>query len=628
MKIKIFNQLDFIFFCIFLLSVPFSVTVSQGFAIFSILSYFSLRVPKFKDFPFIFWFFLAMYASLLLPLCFGYLTSDTGWMKLLTHSEFSDIWMTLLILPAQGFSRYQKMRVKQLLVVSALLFIFTGILSTLFPYRLSSFVMDGFRYLEGKRLPHQIFLWKDLDLSLFLPIGFQNTHLTYGALLILFFPSLFYKTFRLLRIRKPSSRLLKARLTYSFLSLIAIVLLLLNQSRSIWLGFLLALLFVSNFKEKLSYLRKYLFKTIMVFTFLFGLIAILYQHNWLFQRSITQLFAKQTLENQRIWIHKANLRMIEIHPLTGIGAGNYKNGFEASYVPLIKENPYLYYEIFITPKSHAHHDFLHFSILGGLISAVAFIILWIAIVDKLIRTGKDQTIYLGIYAIFIGGMFQCFVLDDETFLPLLAITSLFDFKIFTLSKKSISLVLIPLFLSISSILYFTRFHEKSMFVHRTRTSENFLDPLAQTTINGSNQNLNSLESKDYYFKLEGCLSHKTNFDQNPIRREEPLSLIIEIPKQRTDAEHPIRYEIEVRFRDAFDQDKAFKAHSEHVLKKFTGTFVSGKNQITIPLLNLKKNDELHFYDFGIRYIYQSSKNIKILPILRLKENCESQSILP
>lgn len=627
MKIKAINQLDFIFFCIFLLTVPFSVTVSQGFAILSILSYFSFRLPKFKDFPLIFWLFFAMYFSLLLPLFFGYFRNQTGLIALLTHSEFSDVWMTLILLPAQGFNKGQKRRVKQLLVVSALLLLFTGILSTFFPYRLSSYVMDGFRYLEGRRLPHQIYLWKDLNLSLFLPIGFQNTHLTYGALLILFFPSLFYKTFRLFKIRKTTPPLFKARLSHSLLSLIAIVLLLLNQSRSIWLGFLLALLFVSNFKVKFSNARKFFFKTLVVLTFLFGLSALLYQYNWLFQRSITQLFAKQTLENQRVWIHKANLKLIETHPLLGIGAGGYKDGFEASYRPLIKKSSYLYYEIFITPKAHAHHDFLHFFILGGLMTGGLFLLLWIGIVGALVRSKKDRPIYLGIYAIFIAGMFQCFLLDDETLLPLLAISSLFDLKIFSVSKKSIILVLLPLACSIFAILYFTRSSAESMFVHRTRTQQNFLDPLAQATINGSVQRLNSWDREVYDFKLEGCLSHIANFDQTPVKREEPLSLLIEIPEQSTGAEPPIRYEIDLRYRDAFDQDKAFKAHSEHVIQTITGEFVVGKNLISLPLRNRTEKEALHFFDFGIRYFYRSSKNIKILPVLRLKENCESQSIL-
>ncbi len=617
-----FRDLDFSFFILFLLSVPFSVTISQAFAIFSILSYFVVRFSNFKDFPYLFWLLLGLYLSLLLPYLWNPITFVSQAQSITLKSEFSDFWMVFILLPARHFTKYQKTKIKKCILISAMLLVLAGVISTFFPYRLSTFFMDGFRYIEGRRLPHQIGILNFLQLRLFLPIGFQNTHLTYGALLALFTPSIFFHCYRLIKTQMKGKKSILTIFFFLILSLSALLLLLLNQSRSIWLGLILSFVFLNKNLLNIEFFIDHFKKILTSIFFFLAFVCFLFQTNWLFERSITQIFKKQTLENQRVWIHKANLKIIEDSHFLGIGAGRYKENFQSSYVPLIIEKPYLFYEISITPKSHAHHDFLQFLLLGGLFSATIFICVWISMIQNIIKVGKKYFLFLGIYAIFVAGFFQCFMLDDESFLPLLAFVSLLPNHFTLPNRKSSLIVIIPLLLSLFQIYNLTRISEEDLFIHRTRTANNFLDATSQKTINGKSTSINVSSSNAYYFKLEGCLSHHTNFIGKPSKRKIPFHFKLETEKYSNKEISPIGYEIEIRRRDSFDQDMKFQVHTETVIRTLTGGFNSNITPISIEVPVAPEDNVIYFYDFGIKYLYQNDQNEKLMPVLRIKENCD------
>ena len=616
------KRLDFTFFCLFLLAVPFSVTISQAFAVLSILCYLVFRYPKFKDFPLLFWFLVSLSFCIFVTRLISGILSFQELSSILLRSEVSDFWMAFLLLPASKFTREQKSKIRFLLQVVAFFLILTGLLSFVFPYRLSSFVMDGFTYVEGKRLPHLIVSVDWLHLKLYLPIGFQNTHLTYGALLVLFSPTIFRQTFRLFLIKQNHQRFQRISFFYLLLCILILLLLLLNQSRSIWLGILLGSLVFFDLKKLVVLNRKNLLRLFAILLPCLVLAIVIYQENWLFRRSIEQLFTKQTLENQRVWIHKANFNLIKNHPYLGIGAGNYPTFFENSYNPILVEKPYLFYEISITPKSHAHHDFLHFFVLGGITCAFLYISIWFMISYRILKQGKTIGIFIGIYAVFIGGMFQCFMLDDETFLPLLGLLSIASSVKLKCQFKSISVVIIPLLFSVYSLYQLNLTDEKLLFIHRTRDSHNFLLPEAQATINGTETNIQMNQNLQYYFKLEGCLSRSKTFQSEGTLRKKPLHLTIEIPKNPAAFTFPNRYEIELRERESFDQDKYFRAHKESVLGLIRNELRIGINKIEVPIPQMENEGTLKFYDFGIRYFFENKSEHWKLPILHLNENCD------
>ncbi len=535
--------------------------------------------------------------------------------------------MLFLLLPASKFSNQQRSTIQRLFKFSALLLIFAGIISLFFPYRLSTFVMDGFRYVEGRRLPHLIAVIPSIELRLFLPIGFQNTHLTYGALLALFIPSLFLHLYRLLSIRSRKASLnVSVCLFYLIFSFAGLVLLLLNQSRSIWIGLLLSILLLVTWKKAVFVLKQNAISFIGIATFLIILIFILYQANWLFKRSIDQLFTKQTLENQRAWIHKANFSMLQNHILGGIGSGNYKAAFEDSYDELIEEKPYLYYEISITPKVHAHHDLIHFFIIGGILSGILFLILWYVLLDRMLLQTRHSAIFIGIYAVFIGGMFQCYFLDDETLLPLFAIFSLTKIsrsKPVKLNKTAISLFMIPAGISLLLNFSLSRSNADQLFIHRTRDLNNLLSPIAQKTINGIPQNIINKNEENFYFKLEGCLSQVASLHGNSRPRQKPLTLSFLLPENETSqTTFPIRYKIELRKRDSFDQDQRFQVHSESVFRVQEGEFHRGENRVQIDLPIESAGTEIHFWDLGIMYIFELDQTERWIPKVELKPDCD------
>lgn len=520
-------------------------------------------------------------------------------------------------------------------MIGAWCLVLSGILSVFFPYRLASFVMDGLQYLEGKRLPHLIGHLPVSSLPVYLPIGFQNTHLTYGGLLALFLPFLLQKTFRLLQLKPPMrSRLFSGILLHLILSLLGILLLFLNQSRSIWIGLVVSMLFYISIKGNLNvkafyrFFKKYNIRIILISLFLISGCVVLYKSNWLFQRSIDQLFTKQTLENQRVWIHKGTRHIIESHPFFGVGSGNYKKEFESSYLELVENKPYLYYEISITPKSHAHHDFLHFVSLGGVIAGLLFLFLWILILKLFLRNPKNSRQYMGVYSIFIAGFFQCYLLDDEVVLPLLGILSLIprtEKKIpaIRVFLQSVLFLIIPVGLSLSLIFIGTNAKENELFLHRTRDIHNFLSPIAQKTVNGVSENIPNSEEA-FYFKLEGCLSHFANLDGRKKKRESPYSFqIVLSPGQKTGV-LPNAVRIERRERDSFDQDQKFKAHGEKILLEKEYHLQTGKNEFDFSNIPFSNPTEILFLDFGIEYIWNKEElgnKERLIPILKIKENC-------
>ncbi|WP_167884460.1 O-antigen ligase family protein [Leptospira ilyithenensis] len=628
-----FQKLTVVFLSLFWVTVPFSVSVSQISAIISMFCFVLVfRFPKPGSIP-IFWIGIAFYFWI-----FGirFLSGIEGlpeWKKILIHSEFSDFWMFLLLPVLQSQSRKDKTKIRRFVQIGACFLILSGLVSVVFPYRLAGFVMDGFQYLEGKRLPHLIGHLPGLGIPLYLPIGFQNTHLTYGGLLSLFLSFLILKTFRLFKLKKLQRGKFSGKILFLlFLSFSGVLLLFLNQSRSIWIGLSVSLIFYLSIKRKTHWepvyevLKKSYIRIIVAsFIFLFVFFA-LYRSNWLFQRSIDQLFTKQTLENQRVWIHKGTRNIIEAHPYFGVGSGNYKKKFEFSYLPLIEKKPYLYYEISITPKSHAHHDFLHFVSLGGFVAGTLFLFLWVQILISFLRNPKHSGQYLGIYSVFIAGFFQCYLLDDEVVLPFLGILSLLpgsnrEITFRTKLKQSVLFLLFPLFISLSLIYLGTKAKEDELFFHRTRDIHNFLSPIAQKTINGAAQTIP--DSEVFYFKLEGCLSHFANLNGKKRKREKPYSFRIDLPQSK-EGTFPEAVKIELRERESFDQDQKFKAHKERILSENKFQLQKGENKFDFSNIPFSNSEEIYFLDFGIEYVWKKEKgklSEKSIPVLKIEENC-------
>lgn len=632
-----FHKISFVFLCLFFLLSPFSISLSQIFCGLSLLFLFLEGIQKktLPKPPTSFWFWIGLYLSFLItPILHP---ESFQWQKNVVKSEFGDVWMGFLLLHQTNLSPLEKKQLKRYVYMGGVFLILSGLVSLFSHYRLAPYVMDGFRYLEGKRLPH--LLSQIQGISIYLPIGFQSTHLTYGGLLAVYLPSVWEKTYRFLRSEIMRTRYWKWALSSVFLSGLSLVFLFLNQSRSIWIGFLLGAVIL--FQKQKTSLRK-LFPWLLGGTFfLLTIFVLFYQTNWLFQRAIEDLFAKRSLENQRIWIHKMNFAILKEDFGLGIGAGMYSERFLDFAIPIVDALPELYYDLFITPKSHAHFDFLHGVLLGGILACFFSLgFLW-TVTRSLEQTNRHLFFFLGVFVVLIAGSFQCFLLDDEVLLPFLGLLALlpnqntetqsrfsqkqtirfreiFAASLFRSLPFSFVFLLLWISLSLTVTYLWSRTEDKDLVLHRTRTKDNFPSPLSQLSINGEKTLPLPEGTKDWYFKLAGCLDKEANFRRDSRRREKPIQLQILRETDKT-IHQPKTITVEIRKRESFDQDKEYRVQGETVWKTIPFSNVEETIRISVDPKEFT-NDAAEFVDFGILYEWEG--NSPHLPRIQISGNCE------
>ncbi|PJZ45728.1 O-antigen ligase family protein [Leptospira brenneri] len=622
-----FHKISVVFLYLFFVLSPFSISLCQIFAGASIF-FFILDSIYRRQFP-------SLEPNLLIwiLLYLGYLITPvlhwdtTNWKQTLLKSEFGDVWMAFLLTFHSRLSPEEKTGLKGAIRLGALALILSGILSLLSPYRLAPFVMDGFQYLEGRRLPHLLVHFLD-KVSLYLPIGFQSTHLTYGGLLAIYLPSLWERTAKGWFIAKKKQKYRLSLIWYLVLSSLGVFLLFLNQSRSIWFGLVFGLFLISLHK-KVS-IKKYLPILGLGFFVLTILLFLFYQNNWLFQRAIDDLFAKRSLENQRVWIHKMNFAILKDFYIFGIGSGNYSFEFIEKANVIVARLPELYYDLSITPKSHAHFDLIHFWLLGGIISGISFLYFLYLETKNILEDTKHTIFYLGFFAIVFAGSFQCFLLDDEVLLPFLGILCLLPARkkrenftgskfTFQNSKNIFLLLFLWILISFLGALYLTKTPETELFVHRARTKHNFPTALAQASINASLPVAVQKGTGELYFKLSGCLDHTINFKETQRVRKTPVQLKIHW-EEKVEGELPESLVLEIRKRESFDQDKEYRVQAERIVK--TENFVHLRSKQTIqvdPKDHL--GNELEFIDFGFLYTWKENVN-PYLPRIEITGNCD------
>ncbi|EMY77623.1 O-antigen ligase [Leptospira weilii serovar Ranarum str. ICFT] len=424
-------------FGLFLLSFPQSVSVSQVFGALTIATCYPLffleeeskNVWKKIQSPFLI--FFGIYILLFLSSLLHAETYSPFFKKFLKQSEFGDFWMFLLF-PASFLVASKETNqtiLKKILIASATITIVLGWFSLFSEVRVGKFVANGFRYAPGDRLQH--FSGNVGPIKLYLPIGMMNTHLTFGGLLGLFLPGLLVDWFVSAKKKKDFVFVLK-----TFLVFAGFIILFFNQSRSIWLGvaFVLFLLtirgtfsFRGNFPE-ISLKTRMIAGFVLICIFLSA--GYLFRNNWLIQRSVSQIFEVHNTENQRYYIYKNTIPLIQEHWLTGIGGGNYKEFHWKESSKMIEKEEQLWYELYITPRGHAHNDLLHFLVTGGIFAGILFLLFWGKLFRSLFQkdfsSGEGIPIFaIGVFGLFPAGFFQCYLLDDEVALPFFAFCGIF-----------------------------------------------------------------------------------------------------------------------------------------------------------------------------------------------------------
>lgn len=651
MIIQKLDQLSLLFFCIFLITCSLSVSISQisfSISLFFILAYW-LASKKMKSFfyfkiPLIvfsvaFANYLFIFFSTIQKIWMKKLQglSDLEFWKSLGQGEFSDFWMAFAILIGYWHSK-EANKQKSILIsfyIGLGLCILSGFISVFTPYRLSKFIQYGFQYPEGERLQH--FAGSLFSIPTYLPIGLQATHLTYGGILgLLVVGGLFY-----LLHYQPRW---KGRLTFIIILIFAGFLIFYNQSRSIWIGILfllfqLMIFFLYRKKIQGSRFLRYLFFIIFLISIGFYSGKVLYEKNWLIQRGIQDLTKKISTENQRYFIYKHSLKLLFENWFLGIGNNQFSKEWWNQAEKTIEENEWLWYELEITPRSHAHNDFLHFWITGGVFSALSYLTFWVLIWAKFymslsilnyqakIQPNEPQKpqiwfLGLGVLILFPASFFQCFFLDDEVALPFYSLVGIFfsdwtqmnqkEFK----KKKYYFYGFIPtLLLTCANMLFWiyrTSLPVDENYVHKRKIIE-----------------------KDHLTKvihIEGCLSHR--FQKNSQiylpRKEDYYVQLTFLKRQQRKDMYPYKIQVELWDRDTFDQDKLYKAHESRKLEE--RIFLEGKTwpknliiQFSEPIQEPSTGfpGTIRFRDFQFLLYYKEGTTKHYPPTILIQNLCQN-----
>ncbi|TGK24776.1 O-antigen ligase family protein [Leptospira yasudae] len=422
---------------LFLLSFPQSVSVSQifgGLTIASATPLFLLDSESGKTWKRIripFLLFFGIYLCLFFSSLWHADRFSPFFQKFLKRSEFGDFWM-LLLFPASFLVASQEKNqivLKRFLFASASIAILLGCISLFSEVRIGKFVANGFKYAPGDRLQH--FSGNIGPIKLYLPIGMMNTHLTFGGLLGIFLPGLFVDWFQSVKRKRDFTLFLKTSLVFAGFGILFF-----NQSRSVWLGVfvtLLLLLLKGTFAIRKNLPQISLRSRITAGLVLFGVLisaGTLFRNNWLIQRSISQIFEVHNTENQRYYIYKNTIPLLRENWFAGVGGGNYKDSHWKESAKMIQANEQLWYELYITPRGHAHNDLLHFFTTGGIFAALFFLLFWGRMFSNFFRSDYSSVqgipiLAIGILSLFPAGFFQCYLLDDEVVLPFFAFCGIF-----------------------------------------------------------------------------------------------------------------------------------------------------------------------------------------------------------
>jgi O-antigen ligase len=619
-----------------------------------------------------------LYLSLLVSFFWHY-SSYQNPVKVIIKGEFSDIWFCIVFL-ASGFLSRDRENLKLFKIsyfISLSFTLISGIISIFTPFRLASYMFNGFKIVEGARAQH--YAGDLFGVHTYLPIGLMNTHLTFGGILGLFYPGLLAYF-----IYKFPERKNYKNLFYSIIIFLFTVLLLYNQSRSIWMGILFALIIMimkwrSFLKEFIN--RERLFYLVILFLIILSTGLYFYQKNWLLKRALEDSISDNTTENQRYFIYKNTIDIITDNPFFGVGVGNFTQIHKEYSDKMAYNNPELYYELSVTPRGHAHNDFLHFFSTGGIFSVVLFLLFWLLNIKFFLEAEdeQDSILFSGFLVLFPSGFFQCYFLDDEVALPFFVFLGIFcgrvislsevqkekeriirllqkrktkaglTFQVETLSirhaidslsfwlsevtgtdskekkksvvKDSILILIIPLFFCFLYIFTLTskdisKMYKRKIFSESKEVTLEYRKSL---------QNKPAYLKKEHYnipIKIEGCLTHY--YKHKLELRKDPFRFSITIDNSYKNPPQKVR--IDVISRDSFDQDKMYKVHSEKVISTFENLLEIGKN--TIEVQNDTSSiiaNEVMFRDFQIYFIplYPNSEGMN-LPSIDFGKLCNAQ----
>ncbi|MCB1179104.1 MAG: O-antigen ligase family protein [Leptospiraceae bacterium] len=328
-------------------------------------------------------------------------------------SELKDFLIFSAFIVMQGLDEEEEKKVLKAFYILIGILIVTGFISIFSITRLSVLISELYKTVTTYRLAHHhgnIF-----GIGIYLPIGLMNTHLTFGGLLLFFFPFLFFRVVGSFR-RKGNY---KERVFNALVLSIYMIVFLLNNARSAMIGAAIGSIFglydYLFVKEGIP-LQRFKKAFLILGGFLLVSVTVLWNVDAT-KRNLQHLFGNEKhTDSGRSFIWNSTFPLIENNPVLGIGPGRYNIEIEKSRKELSIKNPETVYFYEVTQRGHAHNDYFHLFAIAGVGAPISYLALLFFIVSFISGKLKSKTyspLFYGLIGFFISSTYQCYFQDDE-----------------------------------------------------------------------------------------------------------------------------------------------------------------------------------------------------------------------
>ncbi|MCU0823759.1 MAG: O-antigen ligase family protein [Leptospira sp.] len=403
-----------VFLTLSIISCALSVSLSQVFLALSFILFLFLN-PKPKFQSYLVKVLFLFYGWQIISFCYHYIGSglDSSFAKHAFNEEMKDIFLVSAFFTIQGIKAEDRKYLYRVLVAFAITIAVTGFISLFSSVRLSRLVSDLYKVSPSWKFQHHY--GSVLGIDVHLPIGFMNTHLTFGGLLMFIYPFFIFHVYDLW---KTKAKIIRLATWILLLGMVTIVFLF-NNARSALIGMGISLLlgfYVLAFVEN-AISTKILKRAGISFLFFLAICFVGYKTSEPVQKVINPLFGgEKHTDSGRTFIWHSTYPLIQTNPIFGIGSGKYKEEIELSRKQLSFEEKELSFFYEVTQRGHSHNDYLHLMTIFGVPQFILYLSLMSLILFTLLkREIPNSTKYLtyGLGGFFFSGILQCYFQDDE-----------------------------------------------------------------------------------------------------------------------------------------------------------------------------------------------------------------------
>jgi hypothetical protein len=412
-----------------------SISLSQTFLFLSFLFFWSIPEKRQISKTPLLWSGLAIFGTYFLSFLVHSSNEFHSWKVFFSkQSEFKDFLLFSAFLVAHNLSSEEIKKVKFAFYGLVGILIFTGFISIFSKVRLAVLLSEFFRNVSYWRFTHH---YGDiLGIGIHLPIGLMNTHLTFGGLLMLFAPLVFFEILEIFKTTKNTIN----KIFLIILGLMFILVFFLNNARSAIFGAGISIIFGLydyGFVKKQIDPKKFL----KVIAFSLGIIIISFSLFMSFEPTskviLPLLGSEKHTDSGRTFIWDSTFPLIQKNFLFGVMPGMYNTEIEKTRFLHSEKYPELAFFYEVTQRGHAHNDVLHLFAISGVGAVLAFLTLFFFIGQTILEkiSPKNTNFFYGLIGFFFAGLLQCYFQDDEVVIVFWFLVGLLNSVGFSQVKK-------------------------------------------------------------------------------------------------------------------------------------------------------------------------------------------------